>query len=124
MEKRNTLSYIIGLVFNICGFFVGSNIFIQFFSKLFSLNSEYKSYLIWCLSGLLISWIGNIIGILIVDFRNVINTIIGSIIGLIIGLALSFIPLFYFLGMITIFLGSMIGHSKNRSSNTLPTKSE
>jgi prepilin signal peptidase PulO-like enzyme (type II secretory pathway) len=111
--NREKISYIVGLLLNLFGFFIGSNILIQSISKFLVPKSEYQAYLLWCVLGLLMSWIGNIVGILLISHKNVIRTIIGSVLGLAIGLSLSFIPLLFIGGIVSIFLGSLIGHHKN-----------
>ena len=110
--NRTTVSFISGLIFNVAGFFVGSNILIQATTKLVSPETEYKAYLLWSISGLLFAWLGNIIGVLIISPQNIKKTLVGSVIGLTIGIILSFIPLFYLGGIVTIFFGTLIGRYK------------
>ena len=109
--SKKTLPYISGAVLSLICFFVGSNLLVQIFAKLVTLETEYELYLLWCASGLLLSWIGTILGILLISPRNIFRTIVGSSIGLSIGLALSFIPFFYLAGIVTIYIGSLIGHN-------------
>ena len=103
------------MLLNFIGYFVGSNILVQNVSNLFTPKTEYQGYLLWCMSGLWFAWVGNILGILLISPRNIIRTIIGSLVGLAIGVSLSFVPfpLLCMSGIVTIFLGSLVGHCKN-----------
>jgi len=118
MRSREQLSYIVGMLLNIIGYFIGSNILVQSVSKLFVPKTEYHGYLLWYISGLLIAWTGNVLGILLISPRNIIRTIVGSLVGLAIGLSLSFIPipLLCMGGIVTVFLGSLIGHYKDEDT--------
>jgi phosphate/sulfate permease len=124
MRKKETTSYLLGMLLNIVGYFIGSNILVQSFSKLFIPKTEYHGYLLWYISGLLIAWAGNVLGILLISPKNIIRTIVGSLVGLAIGLSLSFIPvpLLSIGGIVAIFLGSLIGHYKHE--DTLIDKKE
>lgn len=109
-KKDNTLPYIIGMIFNITGFFIGSQFLISIVSVLLKPSAEYKSFLMWAITGLVVATFGNLIGVLITTPRNYVGSFIGAIIGLIIGIGLSLVPYLYFAGLITIFFGTMIGH--------------
>ncbi len=119
MKRKETTAYLVGMLLNIVGYFIGSNILVQSFSKLFVAKTEYHGYLLWYTSGLLIAWAGNILGVLLISPKNIIRTIVGSLIGLAIGLFLSFVPvpLLCVGGIVAIFLGSLIGHYKQEDTS-------
>jgi len=118
MKNKEPISYVVGMLLNFIGYFVGSNILVQSVSKLIVPMSEYQGYLLWYISGLSVAWVGNVLGILVISPKNVVRTIIGSLIGLAIGLSLSFIPipLLCIGGIVTVFLGSLIGHYKDQKT--------
>lgn len=109
MNKKIS-SYFIGFIFNVIGFFVGSNFLINITSKLFIPSSEYESYVVWCITGSMVAWIANLIGVLCFAPSNFYRTLLWSIIGLFIAVLLSFIPYLYFLCMIAIFISCLLGH--------------
>jgi hypothetical protein len=118
MKNSKIAPYLAGFLLNVVGFFVASNILIEMIAKLFILSTEYQNYLLWCTVGLMGAWIGNIVGVLLLAPKKVLRTIIGSLAGLFIGLMLSFMPMMYFIGIATIFLGTLFGHCTGQESVT------
>jgi phosphate/sulfate permease len=116
IKNKKYIPYISGLFFNLGGFLLGSNLLIQFISKIFVPHTEYQSYLLWCFSGLIVSYIGNVFGVIIFAPQNIKRTLIGSFAGLLIGIGLSFFPLLYIGGIVTIFIGTLLGHFRNKGN--------
>ena len=102
--NKKLFPYLSGLVFNLAGFFLGSNILIKFVAQLYAPQTEYEAYLLWCFTGLFFSFLGNVLGILVIAPINKLRTLLGAFTGLVVGIGLSFVPLLYFGGIITIFM--------------------
>jgi hypothetical protein len=82
---------------------------------MFKPMTEYKGGLLWAITGLALAAIGNLAGVIIFSPRNIFRTIIGALIGLVVGIGFSLYPhpIFCFIGIVTIFIGALIGHHKS-----------
>lgn len=113
---KKIFPFITGFIFNVIGFIIGSNFFLPILLKNFTASGEYAFYVIWSISGLILSCLGNLIGILIFSTRNILKTFIGAIIGLFVGIIFAFIPMLFWIGILTIFTGIMIGHGSEKQT--------
>jgi hypothetical protein len=122
MSKRDIFSILTGLLLNVLGYLLGSNIVMMVLHDYFSIGfqSEIKSFILWNISGSFIAWFGNVIGLVIVTERKIKYTIFASIVGLAVSILLSFfhIPILFFLGMASIFLGTYFGYIYDASYNS------
>jgi hypothetical protein len=111
-KKVKTTPYIIGLFANVIGYLIGSLYITQIIAPMFQPMTEYKGAFLWAITGLVFATIGNILCVIISAPRNVFATIFGASIGLTLGIVVSLFPYAYFIGIVLIFIGTLIGHYK------------
>jgi len=113
MNKKNEIAIILGLVLNVIGYIAGSNIIMTILPESFNIStlSEREVYTYWNICGSISAWAGNVLCVALISHQNVIRTIIGSIVGLTISILLSFVPMpmFFILGMASIFICTYFG---------------
>jgi hypothetical protein len=108
--KDRALPYISGMIGNLVGFLIGSQFLISRIPGYLHSTSEYWSYVLWCITGLVVVTVGNTVGLLILSRRNILPTVVGATLGLGLGVGFSFVPFLYLAGILSIFFGAMVGH--------------